>query len=88
MDSESSSGTPTGVQHDVRKIRRSISSIYHDINNPISIVAGNTEILIEMAASAGLGSEFVDPLRDIGKATRQISEQVERLIEVQDLMPD
>ncbi len=84
MESGFDSGVTDDRPAELRRLKQGISAIYHDINNPISIVAGNAELLLEMAVSAGLGPEFVDPLADIGKATDQITEQVERLIELRD----
>jgi K+-sensing histidine kinase KdpD len=71
-----------GREDELVRIRQNLSAIYHDINNPISIVVGNAELLMEMAVSAGLSSEFVDPLADICKASEQISAHVERLIQL------
>jgi len=73
---------------ELAKLRLTLSTIYHDISNPISIVVGNAELLMEMAANAGLGPEFVDPLADIEKASRQISEHAERLIALRERVTD
>lgn len=88
MHSETGSVGPENRTQDLARIRRSLSAIYHDINNPISIVVGNAELLMEMAVSAGLGPDFIDPLADIGKASEQISEHVERLMELKALVSD
>ena len=69
-------------------IRRSLSALHHDINNPISIVAGNAELLLEMAKSAGLGPDFIDPLTDIRRASEQLAVHAERLIELKDQLTE
>ena len=85
MQEMSGQGQAVGRADELERLRQSLSAIYHDINNPISIVVGNAELLLEMAQSSGLGPEFVDPLVDIGKAAQDISAQVERMIELKNL---
>ena len=88
MNSVPQNGTKVTRDDDWKRFRSDLSSIYHDINNPISIVAGNVELLQEMARSAGLGSEFEDPLGDVQRAVGQIVSQVERLVELRERMRD
>ena len=63
-------------------MHRAILAVVHDLNNPLSIIAGNAQLLGEIAQARNLGEDIQDPLRDIERAVEQMSAQLERLSEL------
>ncbi len=62
----------------LEKVRGTISSIKHDINNPVAVISGNAQLLRELA-SADQQEEYVESLIDIEEAARQITNLLDRL---------
>ena len=82
-------GEKVGLSQDSERIdmaRRTLSSIFHDINNPLSIIAGNTQLLKEVVISMGLGDDVVEPVEDIEKATEQMVAHVRRIAELKEML--
>ena len=69
---------------EVRVAQRTIASVCHDLNNPLSIISGNAQLLRQIAASMNLGDDVQDSLRDIERAVEQVSVQLERLSRLND----
>ncbi|MBT8399237.1 MAG: hypothetical protein KJO98_02075 [Rhodothermia bacterium] len=69
----------TGDEVDAALLRRMIVSVVHDLNNPLSIIAGNTQLLSEIVASSDAGDDIREPLRDIERAVEEMVSQLERL---------
>ncbi len=68
-----------GEEVDVALLRRMIVAVVHDLNNPLSIIAGNAQLLTEIVASTDAGEEIREPVRDIERAVEEITMQLERL---------
>ncbi len=68
-----------GTEPDAASLRRMIATVVHDLNNPLSIIAGNAQLLGEIVSSMDLGGEIKDPLRDIERAVEEMTVQLERL---------
>jgi signal transduction histidine kinase len=58
----------------IRELGRTLSRIYHDTNNPLAIVSGNAQFLLELAKSMGLDQDLVQPMRDIEEASERVAE--------------
>lgn len=56
-----------------------ISSVYHDLNNPLSIIAGNAQFLVELSQEEELDEQFLSSAQDIQEASQQMSEPLQRL---------
>lgn len=56
-----------------------ISSVYHDLNNPLSIIAGNAQFLVELSQEEELDEQFLSSAQDIREASQQMSESLQRL---------
>jgi K+-sensing histidine kinase KdpD len=56
-----------------------ISSVYHDLNNPLSIIAGNAQFLVELSQEEELDEQFLSSAQDIQEASQQMSESLQRL---------
>lgn len=75
----SADGSGGGEEVDAAMLRRMIVAVVHDLNNPLSIIAGNAQLLTEIVASADVGEEIKEPLRDIERAVDEMMMQLERL---------
>lgn len=60
-------------------IREVVSSVYHDLNNPLSIIAGNAQFLVELSQEEDLDDQFVSSARDIQEASQRMSDSLQRL---------
>ena len=64
---------------EVERLRKQISDVYHDLNNSLSVISGNAQLLSEMAQAEDLGVAFTEPLNDIEAARTEISEALTQL---------
>lgn len=63
----------------IRILRRALSSIYHDTNNPLSIVSGNAQYFLELSKVMDVDEELVQPVQDIEEASERVAEGLRRL---------
>ena len=59
-------------------VHRSLSSIKHDINNPVSVISGNAQLLMELARVDQL-DDYMESLQDIEEAAAQITDLLGRV---------
>ena len=62
-----------------QEIEEELSSIFHDINSPLSVIVGNTQLLMELSQALNVDEEFGDPLEDVEAAAERIELQLARL---------
>lgn len=60
-------------------IRRVLSSVYHDLNNPLSIISGNAQFLLELSREEDLDEQFVSAVKDVQEAAQRMSDSLDRL---------
>lgn len=60
-------------------VRETVSTVYHDLNNPLSIISGNAQFLLELTREQDLDEEFLSSLQDIREAADRISDSLNRL---------
>jgi len=60
-------------------LHETLAEVCHDLNNSLSVVSGNAQLLAEMARVEDLGATFTEPLDDIEAARAEISDALERL---------
>lgn len=60
-------------------VRETVSTVYHDLNNPLSIISGNAQFLLELGREQDLDEEFLSSLQDIREAADRISDSLNRL---------
>lgn len=65
-------------------LQASAAELKHAIKNPLAIVSGNAQLLLELAKFKELGPDIVDPIRDIEEASRRISLLVDKLAQFED----
>lgn len=59
--------------------RATLSTVYHDVNNPLAVIAGNAQLLLELAQAMDLGDEFTEPIQDIERAGHRIEGALQAL---------
>lgn len=65
-------------------VREAVSSVYHDLNNPLSIISGNAQFLLELSQEQDLDEQFESSARDIQEASQRMSESLQRLTRLKD----
>lgn len=60
--------------------------VTHDINNPLSIISGNAQLLLELSRVLDLDPDVAKPIRDIEEASQRLADMVERLNALNDEM--
>jgi signal transduction histidine kinase len=60
-------------------VRETVSSVYHDLNNPLSIISGNAQFLLELTREEDVDEQFVSSVRDIKQAAERMSDSLNRL---------
>lgn len=63
-------------------LREMVSEVTHDINNPLAIISGNAQLLLELAQMMDLDPDVAKPIGDIEEASRQLAQMVRRLDQV------
>ncbi len=58
----------------LREVQEQLSVITHDLNNPVAIISGNAQLLLELSAMMELDPEFFQSLRDIEEASLRIAQ--------------
>lgn len=69
------------TEEDVREV---VSSVYHDLNNPLSIISGNAQFLLELSQEQDLDEQFESSARDIQEASQRMSESLQQLTRLKD----
>ena len=69
---------------DLDELRQALSEILHDLNNPLSIIHGNAQFLIEVTADDTDSDHIREALNDIHDATNELSTRLRRLEELRD----
>ena len=60
-------------------VRETVSSVHHDLNNPLSIIAGNAQFLLELSREADLDKQFIASIQDVQEAAERMSDSLDRL---------
>lgn len=63
----------------LRTIHTTVATVKHEINNPLSIISGNAQLLVELAQALELGDDVVQPARDIEEASQRIAASLDKL---------
>lgn len=71
--------TDTESPESTEEIHEVVASVYHDLNNPLSIISGNAQFLLELSREEDLDDQFVSSARDIQEATQRMAESLQRL---------
>jgi signal transduction histidine kinase len=66
------------------QLQVALSRVTHDINNPLSIISGNAQLLLELAQVLDLDPDVAKPIRDIEEASQRLARMVGRLNRLND----
>jgi signal transduction histidine kinase len=69
-------------------LKAQLSRIHHDVNNPVTVISGNTELIRELAKALGVEDDFKGPLEDMEAALDELSERIDKLMTVRKMMAD
>jgi len=61
------------------ELQVALRRVTHDINNPLSIISGNAQLLLELSRVLDLDPDVAKPIRDIEEASQRLADMVERL---------
>lgn len=56
-----------------------LTRVTHDINNPLAVISGNAQLLLELARALELDPDVAKPIQDIEAASQQLAGMVARL---------
>lgn len=69
----------TNSSPSLNELHETVSSVYHDLNNPLSIISGNAQFLLELSRDKDLDDDFVSSAQDIRQAAERMNESLQRL---------
>ncbi|MDA0874064.1 MAG: hypothetical protein O3C45_03280 [Bacteroidetes bacterium] len=84
--SQSTTTQAIGAQLD--RIRAELSRIHHDINNPMSVIAGNAELISALLEATSPDTSVEEALEDLWTAVELMGDQVDRLLAVRGLLSE
>lgn len=84
MDQQRNGKTVPHGEAELHQFRATLSKVYHDINNPLAIISGNAQLLLEMARLMELEDQLVKPIEDIEEASRRLDESLDDLDRLQE----
>jgi signal transduction histidine kinase len=70
----------------LKDLRGRLSRIHHDLNNPLSIISGNAQLLQELAKALDVDDELAGPLDDLERAVDKLTESADQLIIVREML--
>lgn len=63
----------------IQEIGRELSIFYHNINNPLTILSGNIQLLQLMADSLEISADLMKPIEDIASISGRFSEDLQAI---------
>jgi len=60
-------------------MHEAVSSVHHDLNNPLSIISGNAQFLLELSREKDVEEQFESSARDIQEAAQRMATSLQRL---------
>lgn len=82
----SKDGSTKAQYHSDDDLQVALRRVTHDINNPLSIISGNAQLLLELSQVLDLDPDVANPIRDIEEASQRLADMVERLNALNDAM--
>ena len=76
------------IRETLDTLRAHLSKIHHDVNNPMTVLSGNTELMRELAKAMGVVDDFEGPLADMESALDVLSERIDALMVVRKILTD
>ncbi len=70
------------------EIHEAVSTVYHDLNNPLSIISGNAQFLLELSQAEDLDEQYQSSARDIKEAAQRMADSLQRLTRLKERLED
>lgn len=70
----------------IDSLRMTVANVKHEINNPLAIISGNAQLLLELSRMMELDEDLVKPIRDIEEASLRISDSLDKLNSIKELI--
>jgi len=83
-EAPSGDGSPDAQVSTEVDLQVALRRVTHDINNPLSIISGNAQLLLELARVLDLDPDVAKPIRDIEEASHRLANMVSRLNSLND----
>lgn len=64
----------------VEEVGEHIAKVHHDLKNPLSIIAGNAQFLMELDKALDLDDDVVSSVKDIQEAAQELEGALDRLV--------
>lgn len=64
----------------VENVQAHIAEVHHDLKNPLSIILGNTQFLMELNKVLELDGDVVSSIEDIDEAAQELEAALDRLV--------
>ncbi len=71
----------------LKTIRSAVATVNHEINNPLAIISGNAQLLVELARAMDLPPEIAGPIQDIDAASQRIATSLRKLANLKEIIP-
>lgn len=68
----------------LRRLSDEVGRLYHDVNNPLAVISGNAQLLLEIGNAEGLSSDVMEPVADIEVAAQRLVEVLQRLVRLRE----
>lgn len=75
---------PRSLNVRLQRIRSKLSQVHHDLKNPLSVIDGNAQFLLELQQALDLDEQAVASVEDIREATEELRDSMEQLQELRD----
>lgn len=82
----SHSTSTQAISAQLDRIRAELSRIHHDINNPMSVIAGNADLISALLEATAPDTGVEDALDDLRKAVELLGDHTDRLLAVRGLL--
>jgi signal transduction histidine kinase len=69
-------------------VQETVSSVYHDLNNPLSIISGNAQFLLEIGREKDLDDQFLSSAQDIQEAAQRMADSLHQLTRLKEELED
>lgn len=72
----------------VEEVGPRIAKVHHDLKNPLSIIAGNAQFLLELHKAMELDADVVSSIRDIDEAAQDLENALDRLVTLRESLTE
>ena len=69
-------------------VQETVSSVYHDLNNPLSIISGNAQFLLDIGREEDLDDQFLSSAQDIQEAAQRMADSLHQLTRLKEELED